>query len=365
LKTILDKLGWNSSFEAEAARRSGSRSLKPARVLERTKDSWTIALAADDKLEERTARASGGFLRSCQGPALPVTGDWVLVRALGKDGALIEAVLPRRTRISRKAKGETGRDKVEEQVLVANVDLVVIIAAAGLDWNARRIERYLALAHDSGAKAAVVVTKADLAAEPETLLKETKAIAPGVEVLALSALSGYGMEEFAALLEPGKTAVLIGSSGSGKSTLLNRLAGNPIQAVQDVREDDHKGRHTTSSRSLFILPSGALLIDTPGLREVQLWTDKGDVDAAFPEIEALAARCRFRDCSHGDEPGCALRQALKEGLIDEDRFEAWRKLRLELSLLRLRGGPASPKAVRNQSIKRERKFKARLRNEED
>jgi ribosome biogenesis GTPase len=364
LKTILATLGWNSGFEAEAARRSDSRGLEPARVIERTKDSWTIALAAGSKLEERTARASGSFLRGCSGPALPVTGDWVLVKALGEHRALIEDILPRRTRISRKAKGETGRDKVQEQVLVANIDLVVIVAAAGLDWNARRMERYLALAHDSGAKAAVVVTKADLAADTETLLKETQAIAPGVEVLALSALSGFGMEKFAAILEPGKTAVLIGSSGSGKSTLLNRLAGNPIQAVQDVREDDHKGRHTTSSRSLFILPSGALLIDTPGLREVQLWTDEKDVDAAFPEIEALAARCRFKNCSHGDEPGCAVRQAIRDGLVDERRLAGWKKLRLELSLLRQSGGPASINAIRNQCIKRERKFKAGLRNQE-
>ena len=363
MKNILDTLGWNSGFEAEAERRPDSPGLEPARVLERTKDSWTIALSAGNRLEERKARASGVFLRSYRGAALPVTGDWVLVRRLDREGALIEAVLPRRTRISRKAKGEAGHDKVEEQVLVANVDLVVIIAAAGLDWNARRIERYLALAHDSGAKPVVVITKADLSPDLETLLKETKAIAPGIEVLALSALSGCGMDEFATLLKPRETAVLIGSSGSGKSTLLNRLAGSPIQAVQDVRKDDHKGRHTTSSRCLFLLPSGALVIDTPGLREVQLWTDEKDVDAAFPEIEALAARCRYKDCSHGDEPGCAVRQAIQEGLVDERRLAGWKKLRLELSLLRQSGGPASINAIRNQSIKRERKFKAGLRNQ--
>jgi len=264
--------------------------------------------------------------------------------------------------MGRKAKGETGRDKVEEQVLVANVDLVVIIAAAGQDWNARRIERYLALAHDSGAEVLVAVTKADLAPDPEALAARTRKVAPGIEVLALSALWGLGMDGLAARLEPGKTAVLIGSSGSGKSTLLNRLAGVPIQSVQDVRADDHKGRHTTSRRSIFVLPSGALLVDTPGLREVQLWTDEADVDAAFPEIENLAAGCRFRDCSHGDEPGCAVRKALAEGRIDGKRLDAWLKLRVELQLLKERGGPGSLAARHYRSVEEGRRFKSRLKN---
>jgi ribosome biogenesis GTPase len=291
-----------------------------------------------------------------------VTGDWVLVKAEGETGLLLEAVLPRRTRLGRKAKGETGRDRVEEQVLVANVDLVVIVAAAGQDWNARRIERYVALAHDSGARVLVAVTKIDLSSDPEALVARTREAAPGIDVIALSALTGHAMENLAARLEPGKTAVLIGSSGSGKSSLLNRLSGENLQAVQDVRADDHRGRHTTSSRSLFVLPSGALLVDTPGLREVQLWTEEEDVDAAFPEIEALAAGCRFKDCRHGREPGCAVRLALAEGRIDGKRLEAWLKLRLELSLLRTRGGPGAIASLRYRPMEEGRRFKARLRN---
>ena len=361
MKNILETLGWNSWF-GEAARKAAFPGLVPARVMERSMDSWTVALARGDLLEERRARASGNFLRSHGGPSLPVTGDWVLVRLAGETGATLEAVLQRRTSIGRKAKGETGRDKVEEQVLVANVDLVVIVAAAGQDWNARRIERYLALAHDSGAEALVVVTKADLAPDPAQLVARTREIAPGIEVLALSALSGYGMAGLVARLESGKTAVLIGSSGSGKSTLLNRLAGAWLQSVQDVRADDHKGRHTTSKRSIFVLPSGALLIDTPGLREVQLWTDEEDVDAAFPEIEALAADCRFRDCGHGEEPGCAVRKALAEGRIDARRLDAWLKLRMELRLLKERRGPITLAARRHRLMEEGRRFKSGLKN---
>ena len=211
-----------------------------------------------------------------------------------------------------------------------------MIAAAGKDWNPRRIERYIALARDAGARPVLVVTKADLMPRYNDLVQNTEAIAPGIPVFAVCALTGMGMERFGEYLLPGSTAVLIGSSGSGKSTLTNALAGETLQRIQDIREDDHKGRHTTTSRTLFRLPSGALLIDTPGLREIQLWTSEEDVDAAFPEIEALTAQCKFRDCSHSNEPGCAVRDAMESGAVAADRVEAWRKLRRELEFLERR-----------------------------
>ncbi|MCX7026473.1 MAG: ribosome small subunit-dependent GTPase A [Spirochaetes bacterium] len=357
MKTSLEKFGWNSKI-GEAAKSAASPGLIPARVVKRVRDSWTILVDEGGEARERRAKASGRFTRSTSVPAMPVTGDWVMVEPSDDGDALIVAVLPRSTRISRKAKGETAYDKVEEQVLVANVDLIVIAAAAGMDWNARRIERYLALAHDSGAKTVIALTKSDLLKDPAELAARTEAIAPGIGVFAVSALTGAGVEVFRTLLKPGETTVLIGSSGSGKSTLLNTLMGSPVQAVQDVREDDHKGRHTTSGRSLFLLPSGALMIDTPGLREVQLWTEGEDVDAIFPDIEALAARCRFRDCSHGSEPGCAVRGAVEEGNLDGKRLAAWRKLKLELEYTRKRGRIASAAVEQYRAIETGRRLKA-------
>jgi ribosome biogenesis GTPase len=233
-------------------------------------------------------------------------------------------------------KGETEHDKVAEQVLVANVDTAVLVCAAGYDWNPRRIERYLALVADSGAEAVLLVSKADLADSVEALTEEGRALAPGITVLAVSSKTGSGIEALTELLVPGKTAALLGSSGSGKSSLLNALSGRSLERVHAVRADDHRGRHTTSRRSLYRLPTGALVIDTPGLREVQLWVDSEDIDAVFPEIESLSGSCRFRDCSHQTEPGCAVLAALERGEIEAQRLSSWRRLHDELDTLRTR-----------------------------
>lgn len=358
----LESYGWNAAFES-AAQPYADMNLSPARIVETGRNLWKVVTDIGGTVAEFDAVVSGKFMYGVGRSAeMPVTGDWVLIRGgqsgggLGNDEpAVIHAVLPRISRFSRKAKGDTAYDKVEEQVLVANIDTAIIVAAAGKDWNARRIERYIALVIDSGARPVVVITKADLAEDIDELIHRTRSLAPALPVFAVSAFTGQGMDRFDEFLLPGVTAVLVGSSGAGKSTLLNCLAGRSVQRVQDIRADDHKGRHTTSVRTLFSLPSGALLIDTPGLREIQLWTSEDDVDATFPEIEALAALCKFRDCTHESEPGCAVREAIESGAIDEERVTSWRKLRRELEALERRQNPllAAAERARWRSINRE------------
>jgi ribosome biogenesis GTPase len=229
-----------------------------------------------------------------------------------------------------------------EQVLAANVDLVVVVVAPGRDANPRRVERLLALAWESGGQPVVVLGRADLCPEwgtdVATELAGLAAVAPGVGVLALSCYTGEGVDEIAAMLAPGRTAVLLGSSGVGKSTLVNRLAGRDLLATGEVR-DDGKGRHTTSTRQLVVLAGGGLVIDTPGLRELGLWTGGAGTAAAFDDVEALAAGCRFDDCRHRTEPGCAVLQALEDGRLPAERFAAWEKLQRELAWAERRADP--------------------------
>ena len=343
---ILTAYGWNDRF-AEAARAPEAEGLEPARVLETRRGAWTLAAAGVSGPEELEAAATGRLLHEAVAQAdLPATGDWVLVRRTDPGSALIQSVLPRISKFSRKRPGETERDRVDEQVIAANVDWAFIVGAAGKDWNPRRVERYLTLAWESGAQPVLVITKSDLAQNLETLLAQASDAAPGVPVVALCAREGRGLEGLDPYLEPGRTAVLLGSSGAGKSTLLNALAGSDLQRVQDVRADDHRGRHTTTTRTLFRLPSGALVIDTPGLREIQLWADADSVDSSFRDIEAFAEFCRFRDCSHNGEPGCSVRAAIETGDLTAERVESWRKLRREVEYLERRGDPVAEAAAR-------------------
>ncbi len=330
----------------------------PARIVEVRRGRYS-ALRADAAggLVEVEALLSGAFMNRAEtGGDFPAVGDWAVLRQAGAAGggaagvaevsgpALITAVLPRRSAFARKAPGETGRDKVEAQVLAANVDSAFIVIAAGRDWNPRRLERYLALAEEAGVRAVVVITKADLAENPEALLEEAASTALGVERALVCAPEGRGLESLAERLAPGKTIVLLGSSGAGKSTLLNALAGRALAPTGEVRADDERGRHTTTHRQLYRLSGGALVIDTPGLREVQLWAEEESVDAVFEEIEERATRCRFRDCRHENEPGCAVRAALEAGDIDLGRYESWRKLRREVAYLDSRSDPAARRA---------------------
>ncbi len=251
---------------------------------------------------------------------LPATGDYVLVRPVDATTVLIEQLLPRRTKLSRRAAGT----RHEEQVLAANVDLALILCGLDGDFNPRRIERYLAVAHEGGVEPVIVLNKADCCDEREECLATARAVAGDGLVLLISALSGEGCEALAGLLAPGVTGVLLGSSGAGKSTLLNRITGSHTHSTAAVREHDSRGRHTTTHRELIVLATGAALIDTPGLREIQLWAGEASVAAVFDDIAALAARCRFADCSHASEPGCAVRDT-----IDPARLASFHKLNRE------------------------------------
>jgi ribosome biogenesis GTPase / thiamine phosphate phosphatase len=270
---------------------------------------------------EITATLSGNLRYVDSGP--PCVGDWIILR----DNAVISAVLPRRTRLSRKDPGR----RLQEQVLAANMDVLFIVSGLDRDYNPRRIERYLVLAHESGARPVVLLNKSDLRNDIEKVIRLTERHAPGVPVYALSALQQRGLEAITRNLKPGETVALIGSSGAGKSTLVNALLGEDRQRTTLVRESDSKGRHTTTHRELIRMPSGWLLMDLPGLRELQLWADPENVDSAFAEIAALALCCKFRDCSHRSEPGCAVREAN----LDPGRLASYRKLQRELHHLEL------------------------------
>ena len=332
----LARYGWDEAYarDFDTYRAHGA---VPARVIAEHRGRY--AVWGDDG--ERAAVLTGRLRhQAVRREDLPATGDWVAVDA-GRGTAAIQAVLPRRGLFRRKAAG----DATEAQVLAANVDVALIAAALPGDVNPRRIERYLALAWESGAVPVVVLTKADLADDVDAALRDVRSVAPGVDVAAVSAVTGMGVDALARWLKPGRTAVLLGSSGAGKSTLTNLLLGEEALRTGAVR-DDGKGRHTTTHRQLVRLANGALLIDTPGMRELQLWTADAGLESAFADVEALAARCRFGDCAHDAEPGCAVRAAAESGVLDAARLESWRRLRRELAWLELRQDEAAAAAER-------------------
>jgi len=259
---------------------------------------------------------------------LPAVGDWAIIRIHEETApkATIHGLLPRRSKFSRQAAGARGG----EQLLAANVDTVLLVMGLDGNYNLRRIERYVAVAWESGAEPVVLLTKADLCDEVEERVREVGNSAPGVPVHALSVQAGQGLEELEPYLAPGRTLALLGSSGVGKSTLLNHLLGEDAQRVQEVRGMDDHGRHTTTHRELFLLPGGAWIIDTPGMRELQLWHADEGLAGAFPEIDALARQCRYDDCQHRQEPGCRVRAALEDGALDPARYENYRKMEREL-----------------------------------
>lgn len=288
---------------------------------------------------EGVAQVSGRFRHLVCGRAdFPAVGDWVALRAAPDAGpAVIEAVLPRTNKLSRKAPGDAG----EEQVLAANLDVLLLVTSLNLDLNPRRIERFLAAAAMPGCQPVLVLTKSDLCDSPGEVAAGLRSRLGGVPVHAVSALAGDGLEALAAYLKGGRTAAMLGTSGVGKSTLLNRLVGRERQEVRPIREDDDRGRHTTTHRELVPLPSGGLLIDSPGIRELQLWAEVADVEAAFEDIARLAAGCPFADCTHTHEPRCAVRRAITDGVLDEARYHSYLKLRKELEYEESRTDPVA------------------------
>lgn len=334
----LEDYGWSPQLQAAFAPLA-AEGLVPGRIVVQQRGGYRV-VTTDGETE---ARASGALMKTATDAERPTAGDWVAMEPRpGETTALVRHVLPRRSAFIRKASGPRGG----AQVVAANVDVTFLVASLNADLNLRRLERYLATTYESGADPVIVLTKADLSEDLEAAVAEVEAIASGAPVLAVSAKTSQGLEALAAYLPPGRTAVLLGSSGAGKSTLLNALAGEEKMATGEVREDDARGRHTTTHRELVLLPGGGLILDTPGMRELGLWESEAGVSTVFEDVAALAAQCRFSDCRHAGEPGCAVRAAIASGELGPDRLRAYEKLQAELAHERRREDPEAAKENR-------------------
>jgi ribosome biogenesis GTPase / thiamine phosphate phosphatase len=326
LEATLEELGWDEDRSSELERLDDDN-LIPARVAAQHRGEYVLWSEAGELRAELPGRLR---YDAGVGGALPAVGDWVAIRVRALEGrATIDCVLERRSAISRKQ----ALKEAVEQVLAANVDTALLLNGLDADFSLRRLERYLTLAWESGAQPVVVLTKTDLNGDLSVRLREVDSVAIGVPVYPVSNVTGAGLDALRAELRPASSSVLLGSSGVGKSTLLNRLAGEEVMRTAAVAADG-TGRHTTTHRELIRLPDGALVIDTPGLRELQLWD--GDSASSFADVEALAEVCRFSDCAHTHEPGCAVLGAVDDGTLPLDRLRSWRKLQRELASIAAR-----------------------------
>lgn len=356
---MIELFGWSDALEVSFASYA-AQGLIPARVIAHHRALWRLATAQG----EMSGRLSGRFAQDAGPGGHPVVGDWLAISQVETSSdALIHALLPRKTTFARRAAGGHG-----VQIVAANIDVAFLVAALNNDLNVRRLERYLVATRDSGAAPVIVLTKADLSEAPEEATQSVMEIAGGAPVIALSALTGAGLEQLNQWLKPGATVALLGSSGAGKSTLLNALAGDLLMDTGAIREADDRGRHTTTHRELFRLPSGAMIVDTPGMRELGLLDVDVALDASFEDVTALLPQCRFGNCTHESEPGCAVLAALENGSLTEDRWRAYLKLQKELAFAERKDSPSAEAANRRRWKKihkaQRAKYVHRERNEE-
>jgi ribosome biogenesis GTPase len=323
----LRELGWSDQFAAAYQPWESKIDIQPGRVAIEFNQIFRIYVEGG----EIDAITAGRLKHRARGRVeLPAVGDWVAIRKRPEeDRGIIMAVLPRRSAFTRRAAG----DPTGEQVVATNVDVVFVVMGLDRDYNPRRLERYLVMARESGASPAIILTKPDLASGLSSQLNEVTTLAGDIVVHVVNPKVGEGLEHLRQHLAPGRTAALLGSSGVGKSTIINRLVGTDVRRTQEVRPSDSRGRHTTTHREIVMLPDGGLIIDTPGMRELQLWDASESVKQTFEEIEALAPGCHFGDCRHRDEPRCAVKAAVAEGKISADRLESYLKVQEELAEL--------------------------------
>ena len=319
-------LGWNETYQ-NAFLEFENQGFVPGRVFAEYKNFYKVLYEGGEILAE----ISGKLLHGAElQQDFPAVGDWVAISPRQNENrGTIHHVLPRISKFSRKVAGANTR----EQIIAANIDTVFIVNSMNNDFNPRRIERYLLLAWESGANPVIVLSKSDLCENLEDIIAEAEAIALGVPVHAVSTYMASGIEDLKQYFKQGKTVALLGSSGVGKSSIINYFLGEEIMKVQELRGDGQKGKHTSTHREMFVLPEGGLIIDTPGMREIQLWDANEGLSEAFEDIESAAANCFFKNCKHQREPGCALREAIANGVIEEKRLESYKKLEKELYFL--------------------------------
>ena len=327
-----------------------TKDLIPGRIIEVHRERFIIVCEHG----EVSAEIKGSFYHDLEeGNLFPVVGDFVLMKFNDKGSSLIDTVLARSSRFSRVdflGHSEGYAKNVQEQVIAANFDYVFILTSLNYDLNMNRLSRYLTASMQSGAFPVFVLTKADLLEDSGTIAAEVRKMAREVPVITISSKTGYGLDELAPFLEPAKTVVFLGSSGVGKSSLLNRLAGEELMEVKAIREDDSKGRHTTTHRQMFLLSSGALVIDTPGMRELGLWDSTEGISMAFTEVEELFPQCRFSNCSHQSEPGCAVQAALEDGSLSPEQWEQYLAQRKEIAYVTDHSAYLKEKEKVNKSI---------------